>query len=109
MNPPFRREERLIDADPRPLGQRVPEPLHERVEQLCERVYNAGAVRRPSKMEMIAALLYGSPTDPDELRQLLEGYGRATVADALVEEAGDDQKVIDLPRRKSGPRSPRGS
>src|SRR4051794_10290951 len=105
MSPAFRPRDRLLDANPKSLGQRVPEPLHERIEQLCERVYQAGERSRPSKMEMVGALLFGSSTDAEELRKLLRRYGEATVADALVEDAGNDQKVINLPRRKSGPRS----
>lgn len=104
MTPPFRRDDRLVTANPQPLGQRVPEPLHTRVEQLCDRAHAAGELRRPTTMEMVAAILLAASTDPQELRQMLHQYGAATVADALVEETGDDENVVELPRRKSGPR-----
>lgn len=90
-----------------PLGQRVPEPLHERVEQLCDLAYEAGEPRRPTKQQMVAALLFGAPTDAEELVELLHRYGRATVADALIGSEAPAGDVIELPTRKSGPRSPR--
>lgn len=99
---------RLIEANPVPLGQRVPEPLHERVEQLCDLAYEAGEPRRPTKQQMVAALLFGAPTDADELVKLLRRYGRAKVADALPRSEAAPGDVIELPKRRSGPRSSRG-
>lgn len=107
MSPDFNPQQRLIEVRHKSLGQQVPEPLHERVEQLCDLVYDAGEAQRPSKMQMVAALLFGSPTDADELIDLVRRYGRATVAEAIVEStAAADSSVIKLPARKSGPRSP---
>lgn len=106
MSPIYQLEDRLLEANPKPLGQRVPEPLHERVEQLCELVYEAGEPRRPSKMEMIAALLLAAPTDPEELVELVRRYGRARVRDTLVQAEATSADVINLPDRTSGPRSP---
>jgi hypothetical protein len=103
----FRPNDRLVEANPMPLGQRVPEPLHERVEQLCELAYDAGEPRRPTKQQMVGALLLAAPTDADELVELLRRYGRATVADALLEIETQPGSVIELPKRKSGPRSAR--
>jgi len=107
MSPTFRPDDRLLEAALKPLGQQVPEPVHERIEQLCDAVWNAGEPRRPTKMEMVGALLFGSPTDPDELVEMLRRYGRATVADALLPTSGRLGAVIELPKRKSGPRSAR--
>src|SRR5262245_13183444 len=107
MAPDFEPRQRLIEARLKGLGQDVPEPLHERIEQLCDLVYAAGEAQRPSKMQMVAAVLFGAPTDADELVALLRRYGRATVAEALVEStASADSSVIRLPTRRSGPRSP---
>jgi hypothetical protein len=100
--------DRLIEADPKALGQRIPEPLHARVDALCDLVYEAGEAHRPTKAEMIAALILGAPEDPARLLDLVKAYGRACVRDAALGD-GDDADVIDLPRRKSGPRSPRRS
>jgi hypothetical protein len=107
MSPDFRAADRLLDATPTPLGQRVPEPLHERVEQLCDLVYEAGEPRRPTKKEMVGALLFGSPTEAEELVDLLRRYGRAKVADALLHEESREGSVIELPKRRSGPSSSR--
>jgi len=106
MPPNFDPSDRLVEANPMPLGQRVPEPLHERVEQLCDLAYKAGEPRRPTKQQMVAALLFGAPTNADELVELLHRYGRATVADALLRSETTAGDVIQLPKRKSGPRSP---
>ena len=106
MSPNFQPGDRLIDTPHQPLGQRVPEPLHERVEQLCDAAYAAGEARRPTKMQMVAALIFGGPTDPSELRDLLDRYARAKVVDAMVQTAIPDGSVIEFPVRKSGPRSP---
>lgn len=94
---------RLIEADPKPLGQRVPEPLHARLIELCDLVYEAGEHHRPTKAEMVAALILAAPEDPARLVELLRGYGRARVADAPVgrSEEGD---VVVFPQRTSGPR-----
>jgi hypothetical protein len=107
MPPNFDPNDRLLEANPTPLGQRVPEPLHERVEQLCDLAYEAGEPRRPTKQQMVGALLFGAPTDAEELVALLRRYGRATVADALLQVDTPAGSVIELPTRKSGPRSPR--
>jgi hypothetical protein len=103
LSPNLQPNDRLIEANHAPLGQRVPEPLHERVKQLCDLAYEAGVVPRPSKMQMIAALLLGAPSDADEVVELLRKYGQATVADALVKRTSPGS-VIQLSERKSGPR-----
>jgi hypothetical protein len=101
-------DQRLVDVEKAPLGQRVPAPLHDRIEKLCDLAYEGGEPRRPSKMEMIAALLLASPTDTSALRNLLREYGEATVATALPwSSATDPGAVIELRKRTSGPRSGR--
>ncbi len=79
-----RPDDRLVTAEPKKLlGSRVPAPLHERMERRCELAYEAGEARQPSKEQMIAAILLASPTDGAKLRELLNAYGQATVADVL--------------------------
>jgi hypothetical protein len=107
MTDRLRLDQRLVESDFKPLGQRVPEAIHRRVEHLCELAFQAGERREPSKMEMLAALLLGCPTDPQELRRLLRAYGDATVATALPWAVEEGAEVIDLPARRSGPRSRR--
>ena len=108
MSPDFNAHDRLVDVLAKPLGQRVPEPLHERLEQLCDVAYEAGETRRPTKAEMAAAIILGAPTDPVSVVKLLRDLGVATVADALLPSDEPSGDVITLPRRTSGPRSPRG-
>jgi hypothetical protein len=109
MPPNLDPRERLIDTPGQALGQRVPECLHERLDQLCDIAYAAGEPQRPTKMQMVGALIFGGPSDPDELVELLRRYGRATVGDAMVGTTIPAGAVIELPARKSGPRSSRRS
>jgi hypothetical protein len=98
-------ELRLTEADPKPMGQRVPNPLHERIEELCDLVY-AKKYGRPTKMRMLAALLLGAPTDATVLQEMLLAYDAATVAECpAIPERGKGE-VVEYPERKSGPRGP---
>ncbi|MEJ7787210.1 MAG: hypothetical protein WKF96_20610 [Solirubrobacteraceae bacterium] len=108
MPPKIPPDSRLVDVEDAPLGQRVPAPLHDRIAWLCDVAYEAGEPRRPSKMEMVAALLLGSPTDGQALRQLLKALGEATVADALPASKSKPGELIQLDTRTPGPRSGRG-
>lgn len=98
-------DSRLVDVDKTPLGQRVPAPLHDRMEWLCDLAYEAGEPRRPSKMEMVAAVLLASPTDGKSAREILKKLGEATVADALPSSESKPGELVRLGTRKPGPRS----
>ena len=102
MSPQFDIDERLDEAKGRGLGVEMPVPLHERIDQLCELVYEAGG-DRPSKRKMVAALVLGAPVGVEALGELLRAYERARVADALVT-AQPDGNIVAFPRRVSGPR-----
>jgi hypothetical protein len=104
MSPSYEPNQRLTEADPKPLGQRIPNPLHERVDELCDAVYQAGHAR-PTKVRMLAALILSAPTDPATLDDLLRTFDGATVGDALVVPGRSDGNIIQFPERKSGPRS----
>ena len=106
MSPSYDRNQRLTEADPKPLGQRIPNPLHERIDELCDAVYRARHAR-PTKVKMLAALLLAAPTDPAILVELLQSFDGATVGDALVAPERAEGNVIKFPERKSGPRSDR--
>jgi hypothetical protein len=97
------RDQRLLEASSSGLGQRVPEPLHRRVDELCDLVYEAGH-DRPTKAKMVAALLLAARADAEELVSVISAYERATVRDAMID-GGAGGSVINLPPRKSGPRS----
>jgi hypothetical protein len=103
MSPVYEPNQRLTEADPKPLGQRIPNPLHERVDELCDVVYRAGGAR-PTKVRMLAALILAAPTDPSTLDDLLRTFDGATVRDALVAPQRSSGNVIQFPERKSGPR-----
>lgn len=106
MTPQFDIHERLDEAKERGVGVNMPVPLHERIDQLCELVYQAG-LARPTKRKMLAALVLGCATEVDELDQLLRQYDQAHVRDALVT-ATPEGSVVDFPRRASGPRPKSG-
>ena len=99
----FNAADRLIETAPKALGQRVPEPLHRRLIELCDAVYEAGEPRRPTKADMLAALILAAPEDPERLIEILLTYGRARVRDALLAKP-DDGDVIEFPARTSGPK-----
>ena len=101
----YRHQDRLVEAEKAQLGQRVPEPLHERLNRLCDLAYEAGEARRPSLQEMVGAVLLATPLDGARLRQLLADYGRATVKEAVPWRASVEGELIELPKRRPGPRS----
>lgn len=103
MPPEYDANLRLGEANPKPMGQRVPNPLHERIEELCDIVY-AGKHGRPTKMRMLAALLLGAPTDAPTLQRMLLAYDAATVGECPALPGRTTAKVVKYPERKSGPR-----
>lgn len=102
MSPRFEVDERLDEVRQRGVGVEMPVPLHERVEQLCELMYEAGCAR-PSKRKMLAALVLGAPANAEELDRLVRAYDRARVRDALVS-VEPEGSIVAFPRRRSGPR-----
>lgn len=99
----FRASDRLIEAEPKALGQRVPEPLHRRLIELCDAVYEGGEPHRPTKADMLAALIFAAPEDPTKLVEILQRYGKARVGDAVLTRS-DNGDVIEFAPRTSGPR-----
>jgi hypothetical protein len=99
----FNPQDRLLETEAKGLGQRIPEPLHARLDALCNLVYDAGEAKRPTKADMVAALILASSEDGHELRLIYQAYGAARVADASVGPV-ESSALIELPRRTSGPR-----
>lgn len=97
--------QRLCETNATALGQRVPEPLHARLAQLEQLVYDAGH-QRPTKARLLAALVLAAPSNPVLLVDALAAYDRACVADALLGDH-DHGEVVSLPRRKPGPKTGR--
>jgi hypothetical protein len=102
MSPSYDRNQRLTEADPKPLGQRIPNPLHERIGDLCDVVYRAGHAR-PAKVKMLAALILAAPTEPATLDQMLRAFDRATVGDALVASESSRWQRHPFPRAQVRP------
>ena len=90
--------ERLDQASGPALGTRVHEVLHARVDDLADLVLEAG-FRRPTKRELLSALILGAAPDPEELNRLVVEFQGATVADARLGEPGN---VIEIKDRKVG-------
>jgi hypothetical protein len=107
MSRSFNATDRLVDAHKEQLTGRVPEPLHERLEQLCDAAYDAGETRRPGKAEMLAAVILASPTAPQDVVDMFRNYGKATVVDAFLPSQQPTGAAVTLPTRTSGPRSMR--
>jgi hypothetical protein len=105
VSPQFNLSERLDESRERGVGVNMPDALHERIEQLCEAMRAAGH-RRPSKREMLSAIVLTSPVETDKLAAAVDEFHRVCVRDALVEcsEPGD---VVEFPHRGPGPRSAR--
>ncbi len=104
MTPRFDAELRLSEADPKTLGQRLPKPLHERIEELCDLLYAEGRAR-PSKVKMISALILSAPADVEALDQMVRAYDAAKVCDCPLIEPPEKSEVV-YPDRKPGPRGP---
>jgi hypothetical protein len=102
MSPDFDVGERLKEAKERGVGVDMPVPLHERLNELSDLVYDAG-YERPSKKKMLASIVLAAPADAEELDRLLRAYDRARVSDALVT-SKPEGAVVEFPHRRSGPR-----
>jgi hypothetical protein len=102
VSPSFGVDQRLEEVKHRGVGVTMAEPLHERLEQLSDLMYEAG-LQRPSKRRLLAALVLSSPTDPKALDELVRKYDGAVVGDAILhtELLGT---VVEFPSRRSGPR-----
>jgi hypothetical protein len=106
MPPKLQVGARLDATTQRTVGVDMPVALHERIEQLCDRVHDGGYAR-PSKRKMLAALVLASPTAATELDRLLRSYDGACVGDTLVT-VKPKGNVVQFPKRRPGPRA-RGS
>lgn len=107
MTSRLRSDMRLVNTPDAQLTLRMPEVLHQRIDRLCDLAFEAGERKRPTKQEMVAALLFSSPVEGAELRAILSQFGQATVGDALPWEQTGEGAVIKMTPRKSGPREGR--
>jgi hypothetical protein len=81
-------------------GIRWPFPLEARLDQLIELADNSG--ENTNKTELVAAFVYGSPSDVAGLVAVLHSYRIATAGDALLSPPAEN--VVEFTRRPPGPR-----
>jgi hypothetical protein len=77
-------------------------PLSQRLDELVGTVESAG--QRAFRKDVVAALIFAAPEDPDELAGLLVRYRKATAGDAALR-GRDAATVLSLARPKPGRRS----
>jgi hypothetical protein len=98
----------LVENAPRQsTSMSLPLPVVNRLDLIAERARKA----RPTRAEIIAALIAAAPLDADELVRLMMDYRDKTVGEVLASEAAgtDEAKVVTLlPRAPGRPRSAPG-
>ena len=100
---------RLVDVDKTPLGQRVPGRF---MIVWSGSAISLTALARPDvlrRWRWSQPCYSASPTDGQVLRRMLHALGEATVADALPASDASSGDLIELAKRKPGPRSGKGS
>ena len=97
---------RLVEGEETGAAVDWPVALHHRVDQLVELAESIG--ERTSRKELVAALVLASPTDGNELSEMLRTYRTASTRDALLN-VPSDENVVELRRRGPGPRSRKSS
>ena len=88
------------------MGVMVADVLHERLDQLCDAVYESRQPR-PTKKRMLSAIILAAASDTDELTAMLAQFDACVVRDALLEQQTGD--VVELRARRPGPHSHRKS
>lgn len=96
----FNADDRLNGPGGAPLGYLIHEALHRRIADLADLAEEESG-RRPSKKEVLSALLLAAPEDGEELNSWIASYHKARVSDALIGNS-TEAKVIDLPARRAG-------
>ena len=97
---------RLAEGEETGAAVDWPVALHHRVDQLVELVESIG--ERPTRKELVAAVVLAAPEDAARLSKMLRTYRTAGTRDALVN-APSNENVVELRRRGPGPRSRKSS
>lgn len=81
------------------IGARWPWPVHQRLDGLYELAKRAGA--RPSRAELIAAIVCAFPAEPEALDEVLRAYRTSTVRSVALREP-EQGNVVRIDRRRPG-------
>lgn len=81
------------------IGARWPWPVHQRLDGLYDLAKKAGA--RPSRAELVAAIVCAFPADPETLGEVLRAYRTSTVRSVALREP-EHGNVVRFDRRRQG-------
>lgn len=93
----------LIEHPEKNAAVQWPLPIDHRLERLVEVAASVG--ERTTRKELAAAIVLDSTEDGEQLSALLRRYRLATAGDALPWHR--DERVVELPLHKPGPRTRR--
>lgn len=96
----------VTDCPDTQIGARWPWPVHQRLDGLFAVAKRAGA--RPSRAELIAAIVCAFPAEPEALRDALTTYRTSTVGAVALREP-EQGNVVRIDRRRPGRRTEEGT
>jgi hypothetical protein len=76
-----------------------PVPVDQRLNELLDRLSGAGD-GDTTRSRLLAALVVGAPSDPDELRDVLRAYGRLTAGKVVLQPTGPIEPRTRRPGRR---------
>lgn len=79
---------------------RWPLPVDQRLNELLERLVDAGD-GQTTRSRLLAALVAGAPTDPEDLRAVLLAYGQLTAGKVVLQPTGPIERPVRRPGRRS--------
>jgi hypothetical protein len=79
---------------------RWPMPVDQRLNELLARLADAGD-GQTTRSRLLAALVAGAPTDPEELRAVLLAYGQLTAGKVVLQQSGPIERPVRRPGRRS--------
>lgn len=98
--PVFKSNDRLYRSGGAPLGYLIHEALHQRITELAD-LAESESGRRPSKKEVLSALILDAPADGRKLNRKIETFHKASVSDAVIS-SRHTGNVISFEERKTG-------
>lgn len=92
----------VSDCPDTQIGARWPWPIHQRLDGLFRLAKAAGA--RPSRAELIAAIVSAFPAEQEALREVLTTYRTSTVGEVALRKP-EQGNVVRIDRRRPGRRT----